>query len=210
MNCNIVKDLLPLYIDGCCSEESSEQVREHLAVCGTCKQFFDDMSTPANIVTSTDAPKNFSKINDWKASILQSVLLFLSFALITVGVAHEAGTTYDNMFNGLWAINVVVPSTGFMLSLANWYFVKLYKSRKSFSNYCALITFFLALGAFVWCNFHYETDFSDVFACGSIYEFFDVMQGVVFLFRTGIFLTAVFCVLSKVLSRKYAEMLGKQ
>ena len=28
MNCNIVKDLIPLYIDGCCSEESEKVVEE--------------------------------------------------------------------------------------------------------------------------------------------------------------------------------------
>lgn len=30
MNCDIVKDLIPLYIDGCCSEESKIAVKEHM------------------------------------------------------------------------------------------------------------------------------------------------------------------------------------
>ena len=31
--CEIVQDLLPLYVDGACSESSAEMVREHLESC---------------------------------------------------------------------------------------------------------------------------------------------------------------------------------
>ena len=33
MNCEIVRDLLPLYADGLCSEESRRAVEEHLKSC---------------------------------------------------------------------------------------------------------------------------------------------------------------------------------
>ena len=133
MNCNIVKDLIPLYIDGCCSEESGRIIEEHIKECDNCKKLIDDMKAPDDIVFVLEQPKSFSKLNDWKASVLQSVLLFVSFALITIGVALEARTPLG-IGNGFWALNLVIPSTGFMLSLANWYFVKVYKSRKIFSN----------------------------------------------------------------------------
>ena len=38
MNCEIIKDLIPLYIDGCCSKESERAVEEHLSVCSECKK----------------------------------------------------------------------------------------------------------------------------------------------------------------------------
>lgn len=49
MNCDIIQDLLPLYHDGVCSEESRTAVEEHLAGCGTCRQVLADMdaSLPA-------------------------------------------------------------------------------------------------------------------------------------------------------------------
>lgn len=134
MNCNIVKDLIPLYIDGCCSKESERVVEEHLKDCSECKKLFEEMKEPTDIIVTSESPKAFSRINDWKASVLQSVLLFISFGLITIGVACESATTYDDLRNGFFAINLVVPATGFMLSLANWYFVRIYKNRKSFSN----------------------------------------------------------------------------
>lgn len=46
MNCNIVRDLLPLYHDGACSQESRRAVEEHLAGCGTCRRLLADMDAP--------------------------------------------------------------------------------------------------------------------------------------------------------------------
>lgn len=46
MNCNIVRDLLPLYHDGVCSEESRRAVEEHLEGCGACRQVLADMDAP--------------------------------------------------------------------------------------------------------------------------------------------------------------------
>lgn len=206
MNCEIIKDLIPLYIDGCCSEESRKIVDEHIGSCKKCQQLFDDMSTAPDIIPVCEAPQKLNKINDWKASVLQSVLLFLSFGLITLGVAIESTTTYDNLFNGLVALNLVVPATGFMLSLANWYFVRSYKNKKAFSTCSFLITIGFTICAYIWSFFHYEINITELFSGGG---FFDVMHGVLFLDGIGILLTAVFCVLSKILSNKYAKMLGK-
>lgn len=38
MKCNIVKDLMPLYAEGLCSEETAEEIREHLEACPECKK----------------------------------------------------------------------------------------------------------------------------------------------------------------------------
>ena len=41
MNCDIIKDLIPLYIDECCSDESSKIVDEHIENCASCKRLMD-------------------------------------------------------------------------------------------------------------------------------------------------------------------------
>ncbi len=197
MNCEVVKDLIPLYIDGCCSKESAREVEEHIKTCTECKVLFDDMSSPPDVVSEAEPLKHFSKINDWKASILQSVLLFISFALITIGVALEASLP-DGFTNGMWATNLVIPSTGFMLSLANWYFVRVYKSRKRFSNCSEIATLLITLCGYIWLGFHYEWP---------IHYFLSWLHMVGI---PGILLTTLFCVLSKVLSNRYAIMLGKE
>ena len=209
MNCEIIKDLIPLYIDGCCSEESRKTVKEHIDGCKKCRELFDDMSIAPDILPVCEAPKKFNRINDWKASVLQSVLLFISFALITAGVAIEANTPLG-LTNGLLALNLVVPVTGFMLSLANWYFVRLYKTKKAFSVCSLFITLGITLSAYIWVFAHYEADFSDLFSVTDFAGFQDIMQGILFFYGIGFVLTFVFCVLSKVLSDKYARMLGKE
>lgn len=209
MNCNIVKDLIPLYIDGCCSEESEKIVKEHIRDCDDCKKLLEDMKLPSNIVTVSESPKTFSKLNDWKASVLQSVLLFLSFALITVGVALEARTP-SGIGNGFWALNLVIPATGFMLSLANWYFIRVYKSRKCFSNYSLIATLGITLSAYIWSGFHYEINLFDLFAGNDFANVLEMLHALLLLNGIGILLTVVFCILSKTLSNQYAKMLGKE
>lgn len=209
MECNVIKDLLPLYIDGCCSEESKKIVEKHMETCESCKMFLEDMKAPSDIIAVSKAPKTFSKLNDWKASILQSVLLFLSFILITVGVALEAGTPLG-FLNSYWALNIVIPATGFMLSLANWYFLRIYKNRKLFSNCSFIATLVITLCAYIWSGFHYEINFLELFAGNNFAEFLKTLQLLLFLYGKGVLLTITFCALSKILSNRYAKMLGKE
>lgn len=209
MNCNVVKDLIPLYIDSFCSEESRKVIEEHIKVCDDCKKLLEDMKSPSDIVTVSESPKAFSKLNDWKASILQSGLLFLSFALITIGVALEAKTP-AGIGNGFWAANLIIPATGFMLSLANWYFVRVYKTRKSFSNHSLVATMAITAGAYVWSVFHYKMNLFELFAGKSFAEGWGNIAALFRLNGIGILLTVVFCTLSKVLSNQYAKMLGKE
>lgn len=46
MHCDIVRDLLPLYHDGVCSQESRGAVEEHLTGCAACRQVLADMDAP--------------------------------------------------------------------------------------------------------------------------------------------------------------------
>ncbi len=213
MDCNIIRDLLPLYVDDCCSEESKKNVEAHLENCPECRKIHEAMLIPADISNATPAVIVPKKISEWKASVLQSILLFISFGLITFGVAKEASTPTGFM-NGYWAYMLVIPATGFMLSLANWYFVRVYKSRRLFSNCSCLITFAITLGAYVWSFFHYEVDLST--ASATFFEGLLVNESIgelifyVLFYCAGTVLTVVFCILSKLLSSKYAEMLGKE
>ena len=209
MNCNIIKDLIPLYIDGCCSAESEKVVEEHIRDCDDCKRLLEDMKSSSDIITVSESPKTFSKLNDWKASVLQSILLFLSFALITLGVALEARTP-SGIGNGFWALNLVIPATGFMLSLANWYFVRVYKSRKCFSNYSLIATLGVTLCAYIWSGFHYEMNLIDLFAGNDFANVLEILHALLLLNGIGILLTVVFCTLSKTLSNQYAKMSGKE
>ena len=213
MNCNIVKDLLPLYIDSCCCKESKDEIEKHLLGCPCCKDAYEKMKSDVESYEKSEyEPKKLKKINLWKASVLQSCLLFFSFSLITAGVALEASTP-TGWNNGNWAHSLVVPATGFMLSLANWYFVKSYKNTRLFSDCCALLCFFITLCAGIWTSFHYEFTVFDYLALAGSMNPTDFFESLLVLFFTWGYGTAamiLFCIIAKFTSKKYAQMLGKQ
>ena len=152
MNCSIVRDLLPLFADAVCSEESKNAVETHLASCAACRNLYEGMKQPLN--TQEKNPPRYTRINVWKASLLQTALFMLSFALLTVGVTLEAATPTGTQ-NGLWAFALIIPATGLLLSLFGWGFLRLYRSRKAFRNSSFLLTLLFSLAALVWGCLHY-------------------------------------------------------
>ena len=214
MKCDVIRDLLPLYIDDCCSAESEKTVEEHIEICAVCKSLYENLKTDLAIADSPVEVPAMWKLDLWKASVLQSVLLFVSFALITVGVAREAGTpTGFFTGNGFYAFNLVVPFTGFMLSLANWYFLRQYKSRKVFSHSSAVLTLIFILCAVIFTGIHYKftlLDFIGILDDASITDMFEMIPVLLLNYGIGFILSIVLCFVSKKTSYKYAEMLGKE
>lgn len=214
MNCEIVKDLLPLYTDKCCSKESVEEIEKHLSECEDCKTVYEEMKSMLLLkdTVSADSSVKLKQINYLKASLLLSSLLFISFAFITLGVYLEAKTP-SGWTNSNYAFSLVVPFAGFMLSLANWHFIKLYKSKKAFSKYSCLITLLTVILLGLWAGFYYDF---------SIFEFVkmmfdaglkDTLEFSFFLsasYSLGVIITPVLCFISKFLSAKYADYLGKE
>ena len=210
MKCSIIQDLIPLYIDGCCSEESAAEVQKHLASCAACREIYERMKNPAVKTSgSISALKKLSRIEQWKASILQSGLFFIAFLLIILGVVLESGTSIGAN-NGFWAFSLIVPATGFMLSLINWYFMRLYSSRKYFSVSSCLIFFGVTALAYIWAVVHYHSDLSDLFKKNSAVSGIEMFVPFLSFFGMGLLLTVVFCVLTRVFSAVYARMLGKE
>ena len=193
MDCNVIKDLLPLYVDECCSEESTSLVAEHLDACASCRRIYDQMRETCQSYEENPNAVKLRRVSDWKASVLQSVMLFVSFAIITLGVFLEGSTPTGNT-NGLWAVALIVPATGYLLSLANWFSLRVYKNRKIFSVCSCLATLGITLLGYGWATIHYA---------GGI-----AMSSP--LVWCGVVMSAVFCVLSKVFSNQYALLLGRE
>lgn len=45
ITCSVIQDLIPLYLDGVCSEDSRENVEEHIAGCDACRRLCESMKT---------------------------------------------------------------------------------------------------------------------------------------------------------------------
>ncbi|MED1741666.1 zf-HC2 domain-containing protein [Bacillus swezeyi] len=49
MDCHLVRDLLPLYIEGDCSRKTESLVSAHLDTCGACREMYEMMGEPVMI-----------------------------------------------------------------------------------------------------------------------------------------------------------------
>lgn len=81
--CKIVEDLLPLYVEELTSPETSEFVREHLAVCESCSQIHRRMTEP---VSQSQMPENYKKSLrkgrwSWTWRVLVALVLAVSLPL---------------------------------------------------------------------------------------------------------------------------------
>lgn len=94
IHCNVIGDLLPLYIDKACSKESAELVEEHLQSCERCKKLFDEMNT--GISADIKAPDFESKaifcnVRKKLFGIIIAIALMISCFVINTGGAWEGG-----------------------------------------------------------------------------------------------------------------------
>ena len=64
--CGVVRDLLPLYIDDCCSRESWNLVEEHLANCPACKQEWEEAVTGGPLFLDGVADDLLEKLSEEK------------------------------------------------------------------------------------------------------------------------------------------------
>ena len=57
MKCDIIRDLLPLYCDGLCSEASKQEIEAHVAQCQECHACLAEMKEEAPVPRSLRSRK---------------------------------------------------------------------------------------------------------------------------------------------------------
>ncbi|MGF7145576.1 putative anti-sigma-YlaC factor YlaD [Anaerotaenia torta] len=88
ISCEIIKDLLPLYLDGVCSNESKAVIEEHLAECDSCKDELQAMkeelflSRKEQNLKEAEAVKKLSR--RWKKGMMKSLLKGVLLTLLVV------------------------------------------------------------------------------------------------------------------------------
>lgn len=87
INCNIIKDILPLYVDGVVSDDTKKMVEEHLEYCEECKKEVKLMKQEIFIPAEKEAPliKGFKKKLRNKKLIISGLSIILT-GLILFGV----------------------------------------------------------------------------------------------------------------------------
>ena len=72
MSCNIIEDLLPLYVDDMVSEDSRKLVEEHLKECPSCRKMQEEM-VKENRLSATGNRSNSEKTNKTEAESLKKI-----------------------------------------------------------------------------------------------------------------------------------------
>ena len=98
ISCSVVKDLLPLYVDGVLTEESCKLVKNHIDGCPACKVQYEkmkDTSSPVKVKTASKEKavikriRNKINIKRW-LGICVTALLVIAIALgAFYGVVHK-------------------------------------------------------------------------------------------------------------------------
>ncbi|MEG1256835.1 zf-HC2 domain-containing protein [Clostridium sp.] len=107
VSCEIIKDLLPLYYDKVCSDESNKMVEEHLDECSSCKselsKINDVIELPKEIAEKNCSDSNVIKTiaDSWNRSKVKA------FVIGTIGAA----VVFTVLFLGLFKWNIISVPT---------------------------------------------------------------------------------------------------
>ena len=96
-NCNVIRDLLPLYIDKISSEETNKLIEEHFEECEECKKYYEIMKdeTKVSDIDEEKVLKKFSK--KMKKKRLKAIILAIIVTLILGLVIWRIFTKDDFM-----------------------------------------------------------------------------------------------------------------
>lgn len=127
ISCNIIKDLLPLYIESLESEETRICIDEHLSECDACKKELEQMQRTDILVASTDIEplKKIKRALQKKKAVAVafSVILTLTFAFLCMSYLstprplpyNEDMFSFTTTKDGIVSVTINQPASAWFL-----------------------------------------------------------------------------------------------
>lgn len=121
INCDIIRDLIPSYLDGICSEASKDAIKEHLMGCKSCRNYVDSLKSAEIVDEKSDqAGLSFmSKVKKYytlKNALGASLLLFI-VVMVLLFVPQNAFNSVHNTFTFYTTLfTVLILGTFFLLN----------------------------------------------------------------------------------------------
>ncbi|WP_310603260.1 DUF4825 domain-containing protein [Anaerosporobacter sp.] len=109
LRCEIVRDLLPTYVEGLTSDVTNEEMELHLSSCEECKKLYNEMKTPIESsfeVKEMDYLKTVKKQTNKKLLLGIVGIAFVFILLIGIRI-YAVGNTTDSVAD----YNVIMSST---------------------------------------------------------------------------------------------------
>ncbi len=98
MKCEIIRDLLPTYVDGLTSMESNAEIETHIERCKECSELLRKMNAEIEVGCSEKNTESIAPFRKLNKRILQASLATLSICIIIV-------TAYFYFFEFGWKVN---------------------------------------------------------------------------------------------------------
>ena len=155
-DCDLIRDLLPLYLDGVCSDASRRAVKAHLAGCADCRRALAEMEARLDLPLAAPPPEGTVLANirrRWANSLLTAILL-TALLFTAAGVMVEGG--WHTLPQGQAALWLVVPGVSFFLSLIHYFFAREYRSAPLFAAVSGGLTALLCLGGDALALWYYR------------------------------------------------------
>lgn len=106
-NCGIIKDLLPLYADDVCTEESRKLVAEHIAECTECRSELEKMGKNIAVNPETDV------------KVMKRIKKRLRIEKLTVGIISLVTALFLGISTAFLLINTICPMDMRKLSIGD-------------------------------------------------------------------------------------------
>lgn len=157
ISCNMIRDILPLYVEDMASQDTRDLVEEHIASCENCKKRLEEMRTFEEPPVDTDiAPlRNIQNTLRKKKlqTIILSVMVTLVFAVVTIAylttpayisynenavsiIEKDDGTVLLNFSEEVSGYNVnqypAADNSGYVYDITTWETIwqqKIYKNN---------------------------------------------------------------------------------
>lgn len=92
IDCEIIRDLLPLYADGVCSDRSRTLVEEHLSGCTACRELYEKMTDKTGLApTKPDGERVFRRLMLQLTAAAAALAAIICCAVINLAGALDGG-----------------------------------------------------------------------------------------------------------------------
>lgn len=96
INCDIIKDIIPLYIDGVCSKNSMQMVEDHIKECPACRDLMESCQNPA--MTDEIKTSNEREFKELALKVKRKSRLKAVFIVLGAVAASITGTLILGLF----------------------------------------------------------------------------------------------------------------
>ena len=118
LSCKVIEDILPMYYDGVCSEESAALVEEHLKECPHCSHILSELRSDITIPEkNVDDIKPLKKIQKSYKKMRMNWMIAIAVILVLIPVAFFAWNEYSGQGVTLSNLDELACANSFMSTL---------------------------------------------------------------------------------------------